>query len=52
MKTYVQDGDTLDLAPGADVASGTGFLFGAALFGVAITDAKNGVASRSAAKAS
>jgi predicted RecA/RadA family phage recombinase len=45
MKTYVQDGATLDLAPGADVASGTGFLFGAALFGVAITDAKNGVAS-------
>lgn len=45
MKTYVQDGHTLDLAPGADVAAGTGYLFGAALFGIAITDAKNGVAS-------
>ena len=44
-KNYIQDGDTLNLAPGADVASGTGHLFGAALFGVALTDAKNGVAS-------
>ena len=42
---YIQDGDTLQLAPGADVASGTGYLFGAALFGVALTDAKSGVAS-------
>lgn len=45
MKTFVQDGDVLTLAPGADVAAGTGYLFGAALFGVAVTDAKNGVAS-------
>ena len=44
-KNYIQDGDTLSLAPGADVASGTGHLFGAALFGIALTDAKNGVAS-------
>ena len=44
-KNYIQDGDVLQLAPGADVASGTGYLFGAALFGVALTDAKNGVAS-------
>lgn len=44
-KNYIQDGDTLNLAPGADVASGTGYLFGAALFGIALTDAKNGVAS-------
>jgi len=45
MKTFVQKGDTMTLAPGADVATGTGFLFGAALFGVAVRDAKNGVAS-------
>ena len=44
-KNYVQDGDTLNLAPTADVASGTGHLFGAALFGIALTDAKSGVAS-------
>lgn len=43
--SYVQDGDCLNLAPGADVPSGTGYLFGAALFGVAAVDAKNGVAS-------
>jgi predicted RecA/RadA family phage recombinase len=42
---YVQDGDVLNLAPGADVPSGTGYLFGAALFGVAAVDAKNGIAS-------
>lgn len=42
---YVQDGGTLDLAPGADVTRGVGYLFGAALFGVALTDAKNGVVS-------
>src|SRR3954463_14089125 len=45
MKTYVQDGTVLALAPGADVAVGVGFLFGAALFGVAVTAAVNGVAS-------
>ncbi len=42
---FVQEGDTLNLAPGADVAAGTGYLFGAALFGIALTSAKNGVAS-------
>jgi predicted RecA/RadA family phage recombinase len=36
MKTFVQKGDTMTLAPGADVATGVGFLFGAALFGVAV----------------
>ena len=45
MKTFVQDGNTLNLAPGADVAPGVGHLFGAGLFGVALTAAKNGVAS-------
>jgi predicted RecA/RadA family phage recombinase len=45
MKTYVQDGLVLQLAPGADVASGIGFLFGAALFGVAVGAATSGVAS-------
>jgi predicted RecA/RadA family phage recombinase len=45
MKTYVQDGLVLPLAPGADVASGIGFLFGAALFGVAVGAATNGVVS-------
>lgn len=45
MITYVQDGDVLDLDPGATVASGTGHLFGAALFGVAAVDAVSGTAS-------
>lgn len=45
MENYVQEGHTLDLAPGADVAAGVGYLFGAALFGVAIVDATSGVAS-------
>lgn len=36
--TYVQDGDVLDLTPATDVASGVGYLFGAALFGVAGKD--------------
>lgn len=45
MNTYKQEGDTLTLAPGADVAAGTGYLFGAGLFGVALVDAKNGTAS-------
>ena len=45
MKNFIQYGEHLTLAPGADVASGTGYLFGAGLFGVAVTDAKNGVAS-------
>jgi predicted RecA/RadA family phage recombinase len=45
MKTYVQPGEVLDLDPGATVASGTGHLFGAALFGVAVVDAVSGTAS-------
>ena len=45
MKTFVQDGNTLNLAPSADVAPGAGHLFGPGLFGVALTAAKSGVAS-------
>jgi predicted RecA/RadA family phage recombinase len=41
----VQDGDVLDLDPGTSVPTGTGFLFGAALFGVAAVDAVAGVKS-------
>lgn len=43
--TFVQNGDVLDLDPGATVASGTGHLFGAGLFGVAAVDAVSGTAS-------
>lgn len=45
MKNYVQDGKSLTLDPGATVAAGVGRLFGAALFGVAVTDAVSGVES-------
>jgi predicted RecA/RadA family phage recombinase len=45
MKTFVQPGEVLTLDPGATVASGTGHLFGAALFGVAVRDAVSGTAS-------
>ena len=45
MKTFVQDGNTLNLAPSADVAPGAGHLFGPGLFGVALTAAQSGVAS-------
>ncbi len=38
MKNYLQEGDTLTLTPAAAVASGTGYLFGQALFGVATND--------------
>ena len=38
MKTYQQRGDILTLTPAAAVASGVGYLFGAALFGVATAD--------------
>lgn len=38
MKTFIQDGETLTLTPAAAVAAGTGYLFGAALFGVALSD--------------
>src|ERR1043165_9145053 len=45
MKNFVQPGNVLDLDPGATVASSTGHLFGAALFGVAAVDAVSGTAS-------
>lgn len=38
MKTFVQPGDVLTLTPAAAVASGVGYLFGAAVFGVATGD--------------
>lgn len=38
MKTYQQAGEVLALTPAAAVASGVGYLFGTALFGVAETD--------------
>ncbi|MGO4608477.1 DUF2190 family protein [Variovorax sp. 2RAF20] len=38
MKNYRQAGSVLTLTPSIAVASGVGFLFGAALFGVATTD--------------
>lgn len=45
MKTFVQEGEVLELDPGTTVAAGTGFLFGAALFGVALKDAVSGTRS-------
>lgn len=45
MINFVQEGDVLDLDPGATVASGVGHLFGTALFGVACVDAVSGTAS-------
>lgn len=44
MINYIQPGNTLSLAPGANVASGVGYLFGTALFGVAAEDVESGVA--------
>lgn len=44
MNNYIQDGDVLTLTPGADVAAGVGYLFGTALFGVAVADVANGAA--------
>jgi predicted RecA/RadA family phage recombinase len=38
MRNFVQDGDVLTLTPATDVPSGTGYQFGAALFGVAVRD--------------
>lgn len=38
MKNFVQDGDILTLTPAAAVASGVGYLFGVALFGIATND--------------
>lgn len=43
MKNFVQQGDVLALTPGAAVASGVGYLFGTALFGVAAADVASGV---------
>jgi predicted RecA/RadA family phage recombinase len=43
MKNFIQDGKILDLAPGADVASGVGYLHGGFLLGVAAEDVANGV---------
>ena len=42
MKNFKQEGEVLTLTPAADVASGDGYLFGAALFGVAINATANG----------
>lgn len=38
MKNFVQPGQTLSLTPAASVAAGVGYLFGAAIFGVAVND--------------
>lgn len=38
MKNYIQDGSQVTLTPGAAVSAGVGYLFGTALFGVAVTD--------------
>jgi predicted RecA/RadA family phage recombinase len=38
MDNFVQRGEVLDLTPAAAVAGGVGYLFGAALFGVAVDD--------------
>lgn len=38
MKTFLQQGDVLTLAPPVAVASGVGYLFGVGLFGVATGD--------------
>lgn len=43
MQNYIAQGDVLNLAPGAAVASGVGHLFGTSLFGVAVADVANGV---------
>lgn len=45
MINFVQEGKVLTLDPGATVATGVGFLFGTALFGVAAVDAVSGTAS-------
>jgi predicted RecA/RadA family phage recombinase len=44
MITFVQEGDVLTLTPAADVAVGIGYLFGAALFGVATSAVTSGTA--------
>jgi len=42
MKNFVQKGEVITLTPAAAVASGVGYLFGSALFGVATNDVANG----------
>ena len=42
MNNYSQEGKTLTLTPGANVAAGAGHLFGAALFGVATSAVVSG----------
>lgn len=44
MKTYIQPGATLTLTPAGAVAAGEGNLFGAALFGVALSSVGAGAA--------
>lgn len=39
---FKQEGGTLQLTPAAAVAAGTGYLFGTALFGVALTNVASG----------
>ncbi len=50
MKNYIQEGDVLTLTPTAAVAAGTGYLFGAALFAVAIADVAANTAGAFAAE--
>ncbi len=44
MKTFIHSGKVLTLTPAAAVASGVGYLFGQALFGVATNDVASGAA--------
>jgi len=44
MRNFVQEGKTLTLTPGANVAAGEGYLFGAGLFGVATAAVASGTA--------
>ena len=41
-KNFKQEGGMLTLTPAASVAAGTGYLFGTALFGVALTNVASG----------
>lgn len=43
-QAFKQDGKTLSLIPGAAVAAGAGYLFGAGLFGVALAAVASGAA--------
>lgn len=43
---FKQDGSVLTLTPAADVAAGTGYLFGTALFGVALNTVTSGTAGQ------